>query len=168
YAAYKDEEYILSETLAIRFLKQHPRHPDLAYVQYILAKSYVHESGAAERDQTATQHAIDALHRLLKKYADSKYAAESRQLLQKMYNKKAAYEFYVGKFYYDHERYVAAANRFQVLMNDYQTSPVIEKSLYYLSASYMHLKLKNNAQEIIAILKHNYPQSTWSHKAASL
>ncbi|MDQ6991116.1 MAG: outer membrane protein assembly factor BamD [Mariprofundaceae bacterium] len=168
YAAYKDEEYILSETLAVRFLKQHPRHPNLAYVQYILAQSYIHESGASERDQTATQHAIDEIHQLLKKYPDSKYVSESRQSLQKMYNKKAKHELYVGKFYYDHERYVASTNRFKVVMNKYQTSPVIEEALYYLSASYMHLKLKQNAQEIIAVLKHNYPQSVWSEKAASL
>ncbi len=168
YAAYKDEEYILSETLAVRFLKKHPRHPNLAYVQYMLVKSYIHESGDSERDQTATHHAIDALKLLLKRYPTSSYAGESRQSLQKMYNKLAQHELYIGKYYYNHERYVAAVRRFQVVMADYQTSPVIEEALYYLSASYKYLKLNQNAREITAILKHNYPQGAWSEKAASL
>jgi len=168
YAAYKDEEYILSETLAIRFLKQHPRHADLAYVQYMLAMSYIKESGDSERDQTATHHAMDALKRLLKKYPDSKYTAEAAQYLQKMRNKLAQHELYVGQFYYQYERYVAAANRFQVVMNKYQTSPAIEEALYYLSASYMQLKLTQNAKDVAAILRHNFPNSGWSEKAASL
>jgi len=168
YTAYKDEEYILSETLAIRFLKQHPRHSDLAYVQYMLCMSYIHESGDVERDQTATRHAIDALNDLLKKYPNSRYTAEAKQYLQKMRNKLAKHELNVGKFYYNHERYVAAVNRFQVVLESYQTSPAIEESLYYLAASYAHLKLSQNAKDIVAILTHNYPNSAWSEKAASL
>jgi len=168
YTAYKDEEYILSETLATRFLKAHPRHADLAYVQYMLSMSYIKESGDSERDQTATHHAIEALKVLLKKYPDSKYTADAAQYLQKMRNKLAEHELYVGKYYFDHERYVAAANRFQVVMNDYQTSPAIEEALYYLSASYTQLQLSQNAKDVAVVLKHNFPNSVWSEKAASL
>jgi len=168
YAAYKDEEYILSETLATRFLKEHPRHSDLAYVQYMLSMSYIKESGDAERDQTATHHAVDALKVLLNKYANSKYTVEAKQYLQKMRNKLAQHELNVGKFYYEHERYVAAVNRLQVVLKEYQTSPAIEESLYYLSASYAHLKLLQNAKDVAAILRHNFPHGTWSEKAASL
>jgi len=168
YTAYKDEEYVLSETLAIRFLKQHPRHADLAYVQYMLAMSYIKESGTPERDQTATHHAIDALKALIKTYPDSKYVAEANHYMQKMRNKLAQHELEVGKFYYQHERYIAAANRFQVVLNSYQTSPAIEEALYYLSASYMHLKLTQNAKQVATILKYNFPKSEWSKKAASL
>jgi len=101
-------------------------------------------------------------------YPNSKYTAESRQYLQQMYNKLARHEFYVGKFYYDHERYVAAVNRFKVVLTDYQTSPIIEESLYYLSVSYMRLNLLKNAKEVKNILTHNFPQGVWSEKAASL
>jgi len=167
-AAYGDEEYILSETLALRFLKRHPRHPRLAYVRYMLAMSYVHESGALERDQVATHHAVDALKDVLKYASDSEYAEHSRQYLQKMLNKLAAHEVYVGKFYFDHERYVAAANRFQVVLNDYQITPSIEEGLYYLAASYKQLHLEAQAKEIVTLLTYNYPQSVWREKADTL
>ena len=167
-AAYADEEYILSETLALRFLKRHPRHPRLAYVRYMLAMSYVHESGALERDQVATHHAVDALKDVLKYAPDSKYAQVSRQHLQNMLNKLAAHEVYVGKFYFDHERYVAAANRFQVVLKDYQITPSIEEGLYYLAASYKKLHLEVQAKEVIALLAYNYPKSVWREKASAL
>ena len=166
YAAYKDEEYILSETLATRFIERHPRHPDLAYVQYMLGLSFVKESTDSARDQTATHHAIEAFELLLTRYPASAYVQESRVYLQKMQNKLAKHELYVGKFYYEHERYVAAVNRFQVVLKDYQTSPAIEESLYYLAESYAKLNLMKNAQETAELLQHNYPKGGWSEKAA--
>jgi len=168
YAAYKDEEYILSETLATRFLERHPRHPDLAYVQYMLGLSYVKESGAFERDQTATKHAIETFAKLINDYPTSSYVQESRRYFQKMRNKLAAHELYVGRFYFDHERYVAAVNRFQMVVKKYQTSPAIEESLYYLTASYVRLKLMDSAREVAEILQHNYPKGVWSEKAAAV
>ncbi len=167
-AAYADEEYILSETLALRFMKRHPRNPRLNDVRYMLAMSYVHESGAAERDQVATHHAVDALKDVLKYAPDSEYVQSSQQQLQKMLNKLAAHELYVGKFYFDHERYVAAVNRFQVLLNRYQITPSIEEGLYYLVASYKQLRLEAQAKEMLTLLDYNYPKSVWREKADAL
>ena len=167
YAAYKSGEYILSETLATRFISRHPRYPNLSYAQYMLGMSHVKQAVESQRNPLPTQRAIQAFNKLLKLYPKSEYAPEAAVHLQNMRNKLAEHELFVGKFYFERERFVAASNRFQTILKDYQTSPAIEEALYYLSASYSALKLTESARDTAVLLRHNYPKSDWSEKAAA-
>lgn len=166
FAAYKDGQYILSETLSERFIERHPRHPNVDYAKYMLAMSHYRERSDAERDPTQTKLAIESFKKLLKEHPDSVYARDGRRYLQRLYNELARHELTVGKFYFDNGRFVAAANRFQVILEKYQTTPSIEEALYYLAASYAELGLKQNARQSALLLRHNYPKSPWSAKAA--
>ncbi len=167
YAAYKDGEFILSETLANRFITRHPRYPNLSYAQYMLGMSYVKQTVESQRNPLPTQHAIQAFEKLLKLYPHSEYAHEAAVHLQNMKNKLAEHELAVGKYYFEHDRFVAATNRFQMILKKYQTSPAIEEALYYLSASFSALKLTDSARDAAILLRHNYPKSDWSGKAAA-
>lgn len=165
FAAYKDSEYVLSETLSERFIDQHPRHPDVAYAKYMLAMSHYKQIGKAERDPTQTMAAVDSFRKLLKEHPDSVYAKDGAKRLQLLYNRLAAHELEVGKYYFDNERYVASANRFQGIVEHYQTTTSIEEALYYLAASYAQLGMQKDARDMAVLLKHNFPQSDWSKKA---
>jgi outer membrane protein assembly factor BamD len=165
FAAYKGKEYILSETLAGRFADMHPRHPDVAYAKYILAMSHFKQVGDQDRDQTQTKLTIEALKRVIKEHPGSNYAKDSAARLQNLNNKLSSHELIVGKYYFDKERYVAAANRFKVVLDNYQTTPAIEEALYYLAASYAKLGIMTTAREMAILLRHNFPKSDWSDKA---
>ena len=167
FAAYKDTEYILSETLSKRFIERHPTHANVDYAKYMLAMSYYKQRSPAEQDQTMNQLAIDTFKRLLKEHPESAYARDGKSRLQSLFNSLARHELTVGKFYYDKDRYVAASNRFLMVVKRYQTTPAIEESLYYLAASYAHMGLKHDARQTAQLLKHNYPNSSWSSKAAA-
>lgn len=166
YAAYKNHEFVLSETLSKQFVDRHPRHPDVDYAKYMLAMSYFKQVAQDDRDQTSTKLAIEAFKRLLHDHPKSDYAREASERLQGLFNKLANHELSVGKYYFDHERYVAAANRFKIVLDKYQTTPAIEEALYYLAASYVNLGIHNSAREIAILLRHNYPSGEWSRKAA--
>ncbi len=165
FAAYKDEEFVLSETLAERFIQRHPRHPNVDYAKYMLAMSHYHERSGSEHDQTQTRAAIEAFKRLIADHPGSEYARDGAQRLQRLYNELAAHELNVGRFYFDRERYVAAANRFQTIVEKYQTTPAIEEALYRLAESQFRLGLKDDARISAKLLLHNYPRSEWSAKA---
>jgi len=167
YAAFKNEEFILSETLATRFISSHPNHPDISYAQYMLGMSYLKETVAAQRDPAPTRLAITAFEKLIHDYPKSTYVSEAAAHLQNLRNKLAEHELYIGKFYFQHERFVAAVNRLQEVVKDYQTSPAIEEALYYLAASFASLQLHDNARDSAILLRHNYPKSAWSEKAAA-
>ncbi len=165
FAAYKDDQYILSETLSKRFIEKHPRHANVDYAKYMLAMSYYKQRSSAEKDASMNQLAIDAFKVLLNEHPESAYAKDGKNRLQSLYNSLAKHELTVGKFYYDKDHFVAAANRFQEVVRLYQTTPSIEESLYYLAASYAKMGLATDAHQIALLLRHNYPNSSWSSKA---
>jgi len=168
FAAYKNKEYILSETLSQRFIDRHPRHPDVDYAKYMLGMSYYHQITKVERDATQTEHAIKAFTRLIREHPRSSYAKDAAARLQNLYDKLAAHELAIGKYYFDRERYVAAANRFQYIVRHYAATAAIEEALYYLAASFMHLGLRDEAGDFVALLHHNFPNSEWSKEGAEL
>ena len=166
FAAYKASELILAETLSEQFVKRHPRHPDVAYAKYLLAMSHFRQITNIEHDQTQTRLAIEAFKQLLKEHPKSSYAKDGAARLQNLHNMLASHELTIGKFYFDKERYVAALNRFQGIVKKHQTTPAIEEALYYLAASYAKLGIAASARDTSILLRHNYPKSEWSSKAA--
>ena len=168
FAAYKNDEYILSETLSKQFAKRHPRHPDVAYAKYLLAMSLFKQVVEEDRDQSMTKLTIDAFKKLISQHPESSYAKDAAPRLQSLYNKLSSHELTVGKYYFNKERYVAAANRFQIVLDKYQTTPAIEEALYYLVASYSKLGITESARETAILLQHNYPKSEWSSRAADI
>jgi len=166
FSAYKNSEYILSETLSEEFVRRHPRHPNVDYAKYMLAMSHYRQISPPEKDQQQTRAAMEGFKKLLREHPGSAYAGDGSRRLQRLYNDMASHELNVGKFYYKRGRYVAAANRFQVVLEKYQTTPAIEEALYYLAASYDKLGIKDDARDSAILLKHNYPKSEWSRKAA--
>ncbi|HXH64224.1 MAG TPA: outer membrane protein assembly factor BamD [Mariprofundaceae bacterium] len=165
YAAYKGDELPLAETICEEFIRRHPRHPDVAYAEYLLAMTYYQETSKPERDQTMTTKAIDAFERVIAEHPGTVYAKDAASHLQQLYNNLASHEVTVGKFYFDRKQYVAAANRFQTVIHSYQTTPSIEEALYYLAASYAALGLKDDARQTSILLRSNYPRGKWSAKA---
>jgi len=168
YAAYEHEEYALAETLCVDFINRHPRHPDVAYAHYLIGLIHYEQIAAAKKDQGETHAAIDAFNVLIGKFPDSEYARDATERMPRLYNLLAEHELTIGKFYYKQDRFVAAANRFQVIVSEYQASPFIAEALFYLAASYEALNMDGNALETASLLHHNYPQSKWSEKAEQL
>ncbi len=164
YAAYKGDQLILSETMSKRFIDRHPKHANVDYAKYMLAMSYYGQRTAPEKDISMYKSSIDAFKTLLNDHPESSYAKSGQRHLRSLFNALAIHELTIGKFYFDRDRFVASANRFQELVRLYQTTPSIEEALYYLSASYAKMGLKRDARQTAMILRHNHPDSSWSSK----
>lgn len=166
FASYKNGEYILCETLSRRFIDRHPRSSNIVYAHYMLALSLYKQVNPPEKGQATTRKAVEAFETLAKEYPDSPYTRDARPRMQLLYNALASHELMIGEFYFKRKRYVAAANRFAGVLDKYQTTPAIEEALYYLAASYARLGISESAHEMAVLLRHNYPKSKWSEKAA--
>ncbi len=167
-AAYLNDEYILSEVFANRFLEAHPIHPELDYVEYILGMSYFQQSESENHEQVFSKKARKTFEDLLQRNPDNIYASEVTENLQLIINRIAEHEMIIGKFYFDHEYYVGAANRFIVVKNDFLKSDIAPESLYWLAASYIELKQHDYAQEVITTLSQQFSGNTWQKKAENL
>ena len=76
-------------------------------------------------------------------------------------NSLAQYEVHVARYYYARGAYVAAINRAQVAVTDYQGVPAIEEALFIIVKSYDALGLTQLRDDAKRILEKNYPQTEY-------
>lgn len=167
-AAYFDGQYVLSETLGLRFMDAHPNHEERVYAQYVVAMSYYKQSSSSSLDQKFSHKARTALIELNKQFPDSAYKAEVSKYLQILNNRIAEHEYLVGKFYLDKELFVAAINRFLIVRNQYLNAESAPEALYQLAFAYLKLGQKERSDEAIKALTEQFPQSSWASKAKQL
>jgi len=80
----------------------------------------------------------------------------------------AGKEMDTARYYQKKRDYIAAINRFKVVITQYQTTRHVEEALMRLTESYMSLGIIDEAQTAAAVLGHNFPDSPWYKDAYNL
>ncbi len=168
YAYYKNEQYDDAVIAVDRFLRYHPGNKDAAYAYYLKGMCYYDQISSADKDQGDTRLAEDAFSRLVALYPESKYAQDVRNKLHLAEDYKAGQEMIIGRFYLKEGNYLSALNRFNVVLNEYQTTIQIEEALYRQVEIYAIFGMNNYANGYYKILKQNYPDGKWTAKAAKV
>ncbi|ADZ69783.1 outer membrane protein assembly factor BamD [Polymorphum gilvum] len=151
-----------------RFTTLYPGSEDSAYALYIIGQSYFRQIPDVTRDQEQTEKALSALNELIRRYPDSEYTADAKSKVLVAYDQLAGKEMQVGRYYLDRRNYIAAINRFKMVVINYQTTRHVEEALFRLTESYYALGVVNEAQTAAAVLGHNYPDSRWYKDAFAL
>ena len=68
---------------------------------------------------------------------------------------------HVARYYYRRGAYVAAANRAQQAVAEFQQSPATEEALYIMAQSYDKLQLTNLRDDADRVLRTNFPKSSY-------
>lgn len=168
FSAYQKNSYDDAINACQRFITIHPGHKDTPYAYYLIALSQYEQISSVSRDQSQTQKAVEALEEVARRFPDTPYAADALQKAKLGYDRLAAKELDVGRFYAKKGDHLAAINRYKKVVTDYQTTAQTPEALYRLSESYMALGVVSEAQTAAAVLGHNYPNSEWYHSAYSL
>ena len=74
----------------------------------------------------------------------------------------------IGRYYLKRGHYVAAANRFRVVVEDFQTTTQTPEALHRLVETYLSLGLTDEAQTAGAILGFNYQSTVWYEDSFAL
>ena len=167
-AHYEGTEYDDSITAAKRYVTLHPGSPDAAYAQYLIGSSYYDQIPDISRDQQRTQRAMEALDEVSRKYPDTEYAIAAKKKLEMARDQLAGKEMNTARFYQKRRDYIAAINRFKVVITQYQTTRHVEEALMRLTETYMSLGIVNEAQTAAAVLGLNFPDSPWYKDACRL
>jgi outer membrane protein assembly factor BamD len=168
YAYYKAGKYDDAVSAAERYLTLHPGTPESDLAQNVIGMSYYDQVLDPKRDQTNARKALQAYLTLLQRYPDSRYAGEAQNRARILRDLMAASEMAVGRFYLRHNNYLAAINRFRVVVSDYQTTAQIEEALSRLTEAYMALGIIPEAQTAAAVLGYNFPESSWYQHSYAL
>ena len=161
YAYHLDKDYENSRSASQRFIDFYPTDDDAAYAQYLLALSYYDQIDEVGRDQGLTFQALQSLRGVIENYPDSEYARSSILKFDLAFDHLAAKEMEVGRYYLKRDNFAAAANRFRVVVEDFQTTTHTPEALHRLVEAYLSLGLVDEAQTAGAILGHNFQSTEW-------
>ena len=161
YAHYKGGRYDEAIAGAKRYTTMHPGTKEAALAQFIISSAYFDRIKDPQHDQSATRKALHELEVLVRRYPNSRYTPKVKNRILIAYDVLAAHEMEVGRYYLKNDSYLAAINRFKVVVRDYQTTKHVEEALARLTEAYMAMGIVNEAQTAAAILGHNYPGSPW-------
>lgn len=171
YAQWRTSERVLAIATLERFIKLHPSSPGMDYALYLKGLINFNDNmgflsgfsrqNISERDQQASRDAFQAFGQLVEQYPQSKYAGDARSRMDYIVNALAEYEVHVARYYYRRAAYLAAANRAQLVVRDYQRAPATEEALFIMAASYEQLGLQTLREDAERVLKKNYPQTRY-------
>jgi outer membrane protein assembly factor BamD len=168
FSAYQRNAYDDCITAAQRFTTLHPGHKDAPYAYYLIALSEYERIADVRRDQRRTERAVEALEEIARRYPDTPYARDALEKAKLGYDRLAAKEMEVGRYYVGQGSYLAGINRYKKVVTDYQTTAHTPEALYRLTEAYMALGVVSEARTAAAILGHNYPNSEWYRDAYKL
>ncbi len=171
FAKWRINERVEAIATLDRFIKLHPSSPAMDYALYLKGLvnfndntgflSAISRQDLSERDQQAARDAYQSFGQLVELYPDSKYSVDARLRMEFIVNALSEYEVHVARYYYRRAAYLAAANRAQLAVREYQGTPAAEEALYIMAASYDKLGLEALRSDAERVLKHNYPNTRY-------
>ena len=165
YAYYSQDYYSDAEAELKRFLRVYPRYRDMDYVYYLLAISYYEQIVDEKKDLQSLINAKEYFELLINKFPNSTYVLDSNFKLDLINDILAAKEIYIGRYYYDQKKWIAAINRFRSVVDDYETTIYTQEALHRLVEVYYTLGLINEAKKYAELLGYNYQSSVWYEKS---
>ncbi|WP_293882935.1 outer membrane protein assembly factor BamD [Sphingomonas sp.] len=168
YSYYLGRDYNKSIDSAQRFLSIHPGNKDAPYAYYLIALDYYEQISDVTRDQKITQQALDSLGELIRRYPETRYAADARLKIDLVRDHLAGKEMEIGRFYQRRSQWLASVIRFRKVIDEYDSTTHTPEALERLTESYLALGIPEEAKKAAAVLGANYPGSKWYERAYKL
>jgi outer membrane protein assembly factor BamD len=161
YAYYKFEEPESSIAAANRFIKLHPRHGNVDYAYYLRGLAtfparksvfeFIFPQDESRRDPNASMESFNYFSELVTKFPNSKYTRDAALRMRYLRNKVAKHELHVANYYMKREAYVAAVNRANYIVKNFQRTPAVKDALLVMAKAYTALgepALAQDAQRV--------------------
>jgi outer membrane protein assembly factor BamD len=169
YAYFRTGEKAQALAKLDRFIRLHPTSPALDYAFYLQGLVNFNENlglfgklsrqDLAERDQQASRDAYESFKQVVDRFPQSRYAEDARLRMNHIVNSLAAGEVHVARYYLRRGAYLAAANRAQQAVKEYNQSPAVEEGLYIMAQAYDKLGLVQLRDDAMRVLRQSFPNS---------
>jgi len=169
YMLYKNGDKAQSLSVLERFIKLHPTSAALDYAYYLQGLVNFNDNlgllgnlarqDLSERDQQAARDSYQSFKQLVDLFPQSLYADDSRVRMNYIVNSLAAYEVHVARYYFRRGAYVAAINRAQSVITEFQQSPSAQEALSIMVQSYDKLGLTQLRDDANRVLAQSFPDS---------
>ena len=167
--AYYSQDYLKDAIAELdRFLKVYPKHKNLDYVYYLLAVSYYEQIVDEKKDLQSIIKAKQYFEIVIRDYQKTSYALDAEFKIDLINDILAAKEMYIGRYYFEKKKWISAINRFQTIINDYETTIYAEEALHRLVEVHYIIGLKDEGKKYAKLLGYNYQSSEWYENSYSL
>ena len=169
YCYWKASEQAQALVAVDRFIKLHQGSPNLDYAFYLKGLITFNDDlgflgkftgqDLSERDPKAAREAFEAFKVVVDRFPNSKYAPDALDRMRYIVNSLAEADVIVARYYFQRGAYLAAANRAQLVLKDYDRAPAVEEALYILIKSYERLGMTDLSTDAIRVFNLNFPDS---------
>ena len=105
--------------------------------------------------------ALEAFDQVIKRFPESKYAKDSRQKIILVTSNIAAKHMEIGRFYLNNKKYIAALNRFKIVIDEFSFTKFTPEALHRMVEAYYEMGMYEDSYNTAALLGYNYPNSKW-------
>ncbi len=168
YSYYKQDYYGDAIAELDRFLRVYPKHKNISYAYYLLGISYYEQIVDEKKDLQSIINSRDIFQTLIEKFPNTEYVIDAQFKIDLINDILASKEVYLGRYYVDRKKWIAAINRFRTVVDEYDETIYAEESLHRLVEIYYLLGLEEESKKYAVLLGYNYQSSQWYEKSYAI
>jgi len=161
YAYYLQDYYADAIAELERYIKIYPFDSNIGYAHYLLGVCFYEQIVDEKKDLQSLLKSKEKFEYVIKEFPQTDYAFDAEFKIDLIDDILAAKEMYLGRYYVDRKKWIAAINRFKNVVNDYDTTIYTEEALHRLVEIHYLLGLIDEAQKYAKLLGYNYQSSRW-------
>ena len=144
-----------------KIINKYPSHKDLDYIYYMIAMCNYEQLQDEALDGYYNDVALRSFNQVINRYPESKYAKDSRQKITLVKSNIAAKHMEIGRFYLSNQKYIAALNRFKIVVEEFSITKFTPEALHRMVEAYYEMGMYEESYNTAALLGYNYPESKW-------
>lgn len=151
-----------------RFIRTYPRHRHIDYAYYLKALinfdrertifTRLARMDLSQRDLASPTQSFNDFNDVIRRYPNSRYAADARQRMVYLRNLLARHEIVVGLYYYRRGAFVSSAARGKYALETFPQSEFDGDAVALMAASYEKLGQETLNADAKRVLQQNYPE----------
>ena len=169
YAHFMNTETEAAHSAAEKFIRLHPRHPNIDYAYFMKGlSSYTRDrdllirftnTDISNRDVSGAKQSFAELTEFITRFPDSQYVAYAKQRNIYLRNLIAKSELSAADYYLEIDAHVGAIRRANYVIENIPNSSENYRALKILEESYEALGYTELLEDVKALLKTNYPNN---------
>ena len=165
YSYYIQNYYSEAVSNLNRFLKTYPKNENVVYAHYLIGICYYEMIEDEKRDINPILKSKEKFELILKNYPSTDFALDSKFKLDLINDILASKEMYLARHYQKKNKWIAAINRYNIIVQNYNETIFIEEALHRLVEINYQLGLIEQSEKYAKVLGYNYQSSEWYKKS---
>ncbi len=165
YSYYIQNYYSEAVSNLNRFLKTYPKNENVVYAHYLIGICYYEMIEDEKRDINPILKSKEKFELIIERYPNTDFALDSKFKLDLINDILASKEMYLARHYQKKNKWIAAINRYNNIVENYNETIFIEEALHRLVEINYQLGLIEESEKFAKVLGYNYQSGEWYKKS---